>query len=552
MVRKVCLSKDRHAVSILRNLRHMKSDEDLCDFIIKVKGIAFRVHKCVVSASSPYFKAMLKYNTKENQEGMVELMDVDAECVESCIDFMYSSNFDIPDGKIAQLLYVAIMMQLDDVKDAICNILNIELNAGNFHETRAIANLYDLPSLSRKCITYYEENFMEIIAQPGFKYEEKSHIVSILKSEILKVSEEDKLTACLLWVGETLHRRGSLAKMIKSINLTKVPALYLRDLVKNNPLISDNFMLYKLLTAPLLEIAAGKPVVNTDDEKTVPLLNEMDDQLSEYDENVLVLFDGLNDCLQFYNPVTKDVSKLHNESVGCFGSFVAICIDSYIYVLCGDRSVYGLYVQDEYSEWERMQDMILDHGILPPAVAHSGSLFVMASYNEATNDIEMFDPVATRWMRLSGKPKVVSTPTLVSLNSSIYCIGGWDKEDKPMDSFCRFKPLTSEWIELEPMRDAATICGAVAVNRQIIVISGLGEWTECYDVNLGQWTSLSPVYKDVEFSTAHHIDGWIYLVPRWKNLREIDVYDIANDEWSQVIFEDTDCFEIIRSLTVRM
>lgn len=49
---------DLHSMEILLHLNEMRSNRTLCDVSLCVEGCNIPVHKVVLSASSPYFKAM--------------------------------------------------------------------------------------------------------------------------------------------------------------------------------------------------------------------------------------------------------------------------------------------------------------------------------------------------------------------------------------------------------------------------------------------------------------------------------------------------------------
>ena len=47
-----------HSKDLVNALKFLRQDEDLCDIVLRVGGTNISAHKVVLSASSPYFKAM--------------------------------------------------------------------------------------------------------------------------------------------------------------------------------------------------------------------------------------------------------------------------------------------------------------------------------------------------------------------------------------------------------------------------------------------------------------------------------------------------------------
>uniref|UniRef100_A0AC34RPM8 BTB domain-containing protein n=1 Tax=Panagrolaimus sp. JU765 TaxID=591449 RepID=A0AC34RPM8_9BILA len=72
----------------------MLSDKRFKDFTIHVDGEEIKVHKCVLSAESPVFSAMLEPHTKEFRENKVIIDDFDHETIQAGVEFMYTHKID--------------------------------------------------------------------------------------------------------------------------------------------------------------------------------------------------------------------------------------------------------------------------------------------------------------------------------------------------------------------------------------------------------------------------------------------------------------------------
>src|SRR5699024_6528915 len=64
----------------------------LSDVTLSVGGRNFRAHKSILSARSIVFAAMFEHETKENQENMVEIPDIDSDVFEEFLQFIYTGK----------------------------------------------------------------------------------------------------------------------------------------------------------------------------------------------------------------------------------------------------------------------------------------------------------------------------------------------------------------------------------------------------------------------------------------------------------------------------
>ncbi|XP_055352317.1 speckle-type POZ protein homolog [Paramacrobiotus metropolitanus] len=72
-----------------RNVQHKQTG----DFILRSKkGTEFPAHRFILMSQSPVFAAMLTHDTKEKQESRCDLGDIDAECVEILLEYIYGSE----------------------------------------------------------------------------------------------------------------------------------------------------------------------------------------------------------------------------------------------------------------------------------------------------------------------------------------------------------------------------------------------------------------------------------------------------------------------------
>ena len=77
---------------LLEGLNTLRQEGTFCDVTIVVDGREFQVHKAVLSAASPYFKAMFTCNLAESTLAKVPLNGLEPSIIEQLLDYIYSSE----------------------------------------------------------------------------------------------------------------------------------------------------------------------------------------------------------------------------------------------------------------------------------------------------------------------------------------------------------------------------------------------------------------------------------------------------------------------------
>ena len=61
---------------LLQNLNELRKSNILCDTTIRAEGDDFVAHRCVLTAASPYFRALFTSDFKEGETNFVELKNI--------------------------------------------------------------------------------------------------------------------------------------------------------------------------------------------------------------------------------------------------------------------------------------------------------------------------------------------------------------------------------------------------------------------------------------------------------------------------------------------
>jgi speckle-type POZ protein len=89
--------------SLSRSLKQLLSSGDIADVVISVGGVHLSAHRCILSARSPVFHAMLKNEMTERMTGTISIDDVDPQVMQECLTFMYTDE--CSDSMVSQLIF---------------------------------------------------------------------------------------------------------------------------------------------------------------------------------------------------------------------------------------------------------------------------------------------------------------------------------------------------------------------------------------------------------------------------------------------------------------
>lgn len=132
--------------------------KDFSDFIIKVDGKNFNVHKAIIGAHSSVFAAMFKANMAESLKGEVTLIDFNANTVEEFLEFVYTGK--VPEDEEIDwmsLLEISGKYDVQVLKHFCESQLVTELDSENAYDILVLANIYHCPFMKKKSFEQIKE-----------------------------------------------------------------------------------------------------------------------------------------------------------------------------------------------------------------------------------------------------------------------------------------------------------------------------------------------------------------------------------------------------------
>lgn len=121
-----------------------------------------QVHKLVLAACSPYFKAMFTSNFKECQASEVTLRDVCPQVISRLVDYAYTSRITVGEKCVLHVLLTAMRFQMEDVAKACCDFLMKNLEPSNVIGIARFAEEIGCVELHQQCREYINSHFSEV------------------------------------------------------------------------------------------------------------------------------------------------------------------------------------------------------------------------------------------------------------------------------------------------------------------------------------------------------------------------------------------------------
>jgi len=137
---------------------HLRRDKD-ADFTLFCQGATIPVHSFLLASTSEYFEMALSKDWLEKKEKEMELKECSAEALHVAVNFMYGINIPEDFKEHGELLHLAELFMMDNLKEVIEELLAKPLTKLNYLEICQLAELYSNSSLIPKCGNLIYEEF---------------------------------------------------------------------------------------------------------------------------------------------------------------------------------------------------------------------------------------------------------------------------------------------------------------------------------------------------------------------------------------------------------
>ncbi|XP_057660324.1 kelch-like protein 10 isoform X2 [Diorhabda carinulata] len=447
------LSMNVFAFPLVWSELRMKSQ--LCDGVVKCSdGVEFKIHRAILAAASPYFKALFTNSiNRDNKEATEATISIPSNMFQTILDFAYTGSCNINQTNVKELLKYADQYQILDVVHLCCNFLMDELNSANCLEILQFANQYFCKDLIERGKLYIRHNFLELLKEgSAFQNISSQHLEEVLKDDELNVrSEETVFEAIKIWISYApVKRKAFLYELIKTMRLGTLRYDNVQDIARWH------------------------------------LIDE-DIQCKEYFQDVLTVLSGLTD-VDYIDYIDNYLFRPRTpfEIVFAVGGWSA-----------GSPTSYLETYDSRADKW-----LFCSNTDTSPRAYHglcnlNGLIYMIGGFdgNEYFNSVRCFDPVKHEWSQRSCMHYPRCYVSVVVYQGEIYAMGGYNGRTR-MNSAEKYDPEKNQWELISPMQKQRSDASAAVVQDKIYIVGGFNgqevmSSAEVYDTTTRQWSFIA-------------------------------------------------------------
>lgn len=159
-----------HQVKLNHDFGALLDDPVGSDFVMEsADGATFKVHKLIIGAHSEVFKAMLKEETAESQNGCVKLVDVGKEDLQCILESIYTGTIrDLENCNFFNMLMLADRYNLKGLREISQYALAQQLSVENAIDIFIVADMYNSDVLKIAALKFIKKN-ASLIQSGAFK-----------------------------------------------------------------------------------------------------------------------------------------------------------------------------------------------------------------------------------------------------------------------------------------------------------------------------------------------------------------------------------------------
>ncbi|XP_066285894.1 kelch-like protein 18 [Branchiostoma lanceolatum] len=216
----------------------------LQDVVLEVEDRRFPCHRLVLSAASPYFRAMFTSDLAESRQKTVVLQGLDAGMFGEILSYIYSGTLHVSLDKVQPLYQAADLLQLDYVRDTCSSYMakSVERSTCTCVDLYKFADAFSVHPVRKRCMQYIHQHFAKVASSEEFCSLSVNQLTEIISHDELDVKEETTVwEAVVRWVQHSredrLHHLPNILPHIRFNLLTSddTAAILEHPLVREDP-----------------------------------------------------------------------------------------------------------------------------------------------------------------------------------------------------------------------------------------------------------------------------------------------------------------------------
>ncbi|XP_052738459.1 kelch-like ECH-associated protein 1B isoform X1 [Bicyclus anynana] len=522
----------------MKMLFTMRSHHMLTDVVLEVGNELFHVHKVVLAAGSPYFKAMFTSGLKECEMTRVKLQGVCPSAMAWLVYFMYTGKVRITEVTVCQLLPAATMFQISNVIDACCAFLERQLDPSNAIGIANFAEQHGCVELKQKASQFIERHFTQVCQEEEFLQLTPQELICLIRKDELNVREEREVyNSVLSWLKYDEDRRyPRMEHILQAVRCQYLTPNFLKEQMSTCSVLKKVPACREYLAKIFKDLTLHKKPVVKERRPNTPRIIYVAGGYFRHSIDVFEAFNLDDNCWTTLPRLTVPRSGLG-----------AAFLKGFFYAVGGRNtspgSSYDSDWVDVYSpsteQWRPCSPMATPRHRVGVAVM-DGLLYAVggSAGSEYHKTVECYDPEKDAWTYVASMGRARLGVGVAVVNRLLYAVGGFDGARRSNSVEC-YHPENNCWTEVAPMHYARSGAGVAALNQYIYVVGGYDGTVqlasvERYDTERNTWEEVAPVRAARSALSLAVLDNKLYAMGGYDGtafLDIVEIYDPSTNTW---------------------
>ncbi|XP_008198985.2 kelch-like protein 10 isoform X1 [Tribolium castaneum] len=546
----VCMPMQLSTFEFPRIWKELRLKNQLCDGIVRcADGTEFKIHRAILSAASPYFRALFTNSINRGQPETYEAnVSIPGKIFALLLDFAYTGTCSINSSNVENLLKFADRYEILGVVQMCCRYLLDELSPTNCLGILHFANQYFCSDLVKRGQRYVKHNFAKVLGESSeFVHLDKNELKEIISDDELNIKHEEIVfDAIMKWINFCPNSRKihffELLRCVRFGNMLRENIL----IISNHQFVEEKSeckeYMEKVVAQTELAAYPGKIDVN----------NILFRPRISYD--VLFAIGGWSagsptNFVETYD-IRADRWLLSSDTDSFPRAYHGLCtLNGIIYVIGGfDGNQYFNTVRrfDPVNHtWSECACMY-HHRCYVSVVMADNKIYAMGGYNGRSrmNTAEKYDPSKNQWEMIPPMQKQRSDASAATLNEKIYIVGGFNGQEV-MRSAEVFDIKTNQWSYIPQMISARSGVSLVVYDNTLYALGGFNGYVR---LTSGEkyvpgespwWTEISEMMTPRSNFATVILDDYIYVIGGFNDnfvsgsstINFVEYYDPEADDW---------------------
>ncbi|XP_040282209.1 kelch repeat and BTB domain-containing protein 3 [Bufo bufo] len=487
----VSLVVESHGQQILTVLQNFREQNIFFDFNIIVNAESIPCHRCVLAASSDFFRAMFEVNMKERDGGSVTISNLSTKAVKAFLDYAYTGKAEITEENVDMLFQMSSFLQVSLLAKACSDFLIKNIDISNCLQLLSLSDSYGSTRLFECALQFALRHFSLLTQSTDFLMLNVGVLEKCLQDDDLNVPDEEfVLLAVLAWTKHSSEKRERyFPQLISKVRLHQLSQPVLQNILETEEQLLTRTDCLSMVSNAIqcIERSGGlfpDARISTT-EKYIFVHKTADDGETQYTFCYNIKTDKWLELPQMH------IIDLPGSSLSSFGEKIFItggCNGS----CC--RAV-RLHIAEPHHEatdqtWcfcPSSNNSFQVPAMKNPRTMHASvmalnQLFVIGGKTKGAQNIrsllgvEAYNPLTKEWKSVAPLPRGIYYPEASACKSVIYVLGSeveiTDAFNPSLDCFFKYNADTDEWCKLVAEFGQffhATLIKAVPVNSTLYI-----------------------------------------------------------------------------------